>query len=125
MAKTKKQKADTGANTGADTGFEPPAAMMAMMSANPVFAKAWMDLMSESARFMTERLRTDMETQKALVACRTPAELVEVQGEFLTTAMQQYADEAARMLEMTVKASEDIAEDLKSGHSRGYDDVPV
>ena len=39
--------------------------------------------------------------------------------------MEQYSDEAARMLDMTMKASQDIAEDLKSGHSRGYDDVPV
>lgn len=121
MAKTKKPQAET----GADTGVEAPAVMTTMIAANPVFAKAWMDLMSESARFMTERLRTDMETQKALMACKTPAELMDVQSEFLTTAMQQYADEAARMLEMTVKASEDIAKDLKSGHSRGYDDVPV
>jgi len=121
MAKTKKPQADT----GADTGFDAPAAMMTMISANPVLAKAWMDMMSESARFMTERLRTDMETQKAFMACKTPAELVEVQAAFLTTAMEQYSDEAARMLDMTMKASQDIAEDLKSGHSRGYDDVPV
>lgn len=117
MAKTK--------NLQADTGVEAPAVMTAMISANPVFVKVWMDLMSKSARFMTERLRTYMETQKALMACKTPAELMEVQSEFLTTAMQQYADEGARMLDTTVKGSEDIAKDLTSGHSRGYDDVPV
>ena len=90
--------------------------MMTMISANPVLAKAWMDMMSESARFMTERLRTDMETQKAFMACKTPAELVEVQAEFLTTAMEQYSDEAARMLDMTMKASQ--------GHRRGSEIRP-
>ena len=108
-----------------DTGVEIPAAMVAMMSANPVFAKAWMDMMSEGARFLTDRLRTDLETQQALMACRTPAEVMEVQAKFLNTAMQQYADEAARVVQMMMTASKDISEDLKTGHSRGYDDVPV
>ena len=108
-----------------DTGVEAPAAMTAMIAANPVFAKAWMDLMSEGARFMTDRLQTDLETQKALMACKTPAELMQVQADFLNTAMQQYADEATRVFDMMVAASKDIAEDVKSGHSRGYDDIPV
>lgn len=108
-----------------DAGVEMPPVWASMMSANPVLGKVWMDMFSESARFMTERLRTDLETQKALMACKTPAELVEVQAEFLNTAMRQYADEAARFVDMTAQASKDIAEDLKSGHSRGYDDVPV
>lgn len=111
--------------TQADKGVEVPAPMAAMMALNPVLVKSWMDLMSESARFMTERLKTDLETQKALMACRTPAELVEVQAKFLNTAMQQYADEAARVMDMAMKASKDISEDMKTGHSRGYDDVPV
>ena len=52
-------------------------------------------------------------------------DLMKVQAEFLTTAMQQYTDEAVRVMDMTMRASRDIANDLKSGHSRGYDDVPV
>jgi hypothetical protein len=102
------------------------AAMLApMMSVNPVFAKACADMMSEGARFMTERLRTDLETQKALLACRTPADLMEVQTDYVNTAMRDYAEEAARIMDMAMKASQDIVEDMKSGHSRGYDDVPV
>lgn len=109
----------------ADTGVEAPAIVATMIAANPVVAKAWMDMMTESARFMTERLRTDLETQQALMACRTPADLMEVQARFMNTAMQQYAAAAARFIDMTMTATKDIAEDMKSGHSRGYDDVPV
>ena len=108
-----------------ETGFEAPEMMAAMMAVNPVFAKAWMDLVSEGARFLTDRLQTDLETQKALMACKTPADLMQVQAEFLNTAMQQYADEATRVINMTLKASKDMAEDLQSGHSLGSDDVPV
>ncbi len=109
----------------ADTGVETPAIMTAMIAANPVLARAMMDMMTESARFVTDRLQADMKTQKALMACRTPAQLMEVQTEFLNTAMQQYADQAARVVDMTMKASKDVTEDLKTGHSRGYDDVPI
>lgn len=121
MPRSKNQKADS----GGDTGFGAPPMFAAMASVNPAFTKAWMDMMSESARFMMERLQADLETQQALLACRTPADIMEVQANFVNTAMQQYAQEAARLMDMTMKASTDIAKDASSGHSRGYDDVPV
>lgn len=111
--------------TQTDTGPEVPPAMAMFMAANPVFAQAWMDMMAESARFVTARLQADLKTQAALMSCKSPAEVVEVQTAFLNEAMQTYAEEAARLMRMTVTASTDIAQDLKSGHSRGYDDVPV
>jgi hypothetical protein len=118
MAQTKSPKADTAAGAT-------PAAMATIISANPVFAQAWMDMMSEGARFMTERLRTDFETQQALMSCKTPAEFMEIQSQFLSTAMQQYADQAARVMDMAMGATKDIAEDVTSGHSRDYDDIPI
>ncbi|MDJ0858841.1 MAG: phasin family protein [Dinoroseobacter sp.] len=108
-----------------DTEVEAPAAMAALFFVNPVFARAWTDMVSSSARFMTDRLQTDLETQKALLACKTPAELMAVQAQFLNTTMQQYANEAARVFDITLKVSADLSEDLKSGHARDYDDVPV
>ncbi len=76
---------------------------------------AWMEVMQESARFITDRLQTDIETQQAMLACRTPAELMQVQTEFFQTAMQQYAEEAQRLAQIMSRAS----------HTRGYDDVPL
>lgn len=111
--------------TQTDTGPELPPGMAMFMAANPVFAQAWMDMMAESARFVAARLQADLKTQTALMSCTSPAEVVEVQTAFLSEAMQTYAEEAARLMQMTVTASTDIAQDLKSGHSRGYDDVPV
>lgn len=111
--------------TQTDTGPELPPAMAMFMAANPVSAQAWMDMMAESARFMTTRLQANLKTQTALMSCTSPAEVIEVQTAFLSEAMQTYAEEAARLMRMTVTASTDIAQDLKSGHSRGYDDIPV
>lgn len=108
-----------------DSGLETPAATAAMMAMNPVFAKAWIDLMSEGARFATERLRADMEMQQAMLACKSPAELMQLQSDFLRRALVQYSEETAKFYQMTFKASSDIAEDVRSGHSREYDDIPI
>lgn len=50
---------------------------------------------------------------------------MEVQSELFGTAMEQYAGEAARFFDTMLKSSQDIADDLKYGHSRGCDDLPI
>ena len=117
MSKTKKTKA------APDMGVADMTA--ALLVINPVATNAWLGIMSESARFVTDRLHQDIQTQKSLLACRSPAELLEVQSEFFRTAMKQYAEEIARLSEMVTKGAEETIEDAVSGHSREYDDVPI
>ena len=97
----------------------------AMMAANPALAKSWATLMNESARFLSERLQKDLDAQKALLACKTPAEVVEVQTEFFRKAMTDYSDEAQRMFKIMTGAGEEAVKEAKSSSRRGYDDVPV
>lgn len=115
MGKSNKTSTATGA----------PAMTAAMMAVNPVATKAWLDVMSESAQFVTHRLQQDLDAQKAMLACKSPTELLQVQSEFFKTAMEQYTEEATRLYKMMSKASEDTIEGARSGHSRGYDDVPL
>ncbi|MDJ1017759.1 MAG: phasin family protein [Paracoccaceae bacterium] len=117
MAETKKTKATP------DMGVADMTA--ALLAINPVATNAWLEIMSESTRFLTDRLNQDIETQKALLACRSPAELLQVQSEFFQSAMNQYAEEIARLSEMVTRGAEDTIEDAVSGHSREYDDVPI
>lgn len=102
-----------------------PDMTVAMMAGSPALAKAWADIMRESARFLSDRLQEDMETQKALLSCKNPAEVVQVQSEFFRKAMVDYTDEAQRMLMLMTGAGEDALEETKSTTKRGYDDVPV
>lgn len=97
----------------------------AMLANNPAVAKAWTDIMNESARFVSDRLQQDMEAQKALMQCKTPAEFVTFQSDFVLKAMQQYADEAQRMTKIMTDASEEIAKDARHTWSRAYDNVPL
>ena len=97
----------------------------AMMVANPAVTKAWTDIMKESARFVSERLQEDMEAQKVLLQCKTPADLVQFQSEFVLKAMQQYTDEAQRITKIMTDAGEDIAKDARHSWSRVYDNIPL
>ncbi len=101
---------------------EPVAAMLAI---NPTLSKAWVDLMSESARFMSERLARDLELQQDMLACRNPAEFLQLQTEFLTEAMEQYTKETTRYSRMMFKSLDEISKDARAGHRREYDDVPI
>ncbi|SMX25839.1 phasin family protein [Boseongicola aestuarii] len=105
--------------------FAVPLGAAAAIAINPIAAKACVDLMSESARFMAERLQRDMELQMEMLACKNPAALLDVQSRFVKETMAHYTDEASRYMQMVFDASNDIAEDAKTGHSRGYDDVPL
>lgn len=117
MAKSKDK------DSGEDTATS---AMTATMTAlNPVAAKAWQEMMSESTRFLTDRLKQDLETQKAILACKTPAELMEIQSAFLKTATEQYSAYAFRMQKTLTSATTDAAKTARSTHSRGFDDVPL
>lgn len=117
MAKSK--KADP------ESAVEVPAAVATMMAINPVMAKAWMDMMSEGTRFLTDRLRRDLAFQQRLLACRDPMEFMQLQTEFVRETMEHYTEEASRAFKMAFQSAEDIEEDVRHGHKRAYNDVPV
>ena len=117
MGKSKDKQAELDSSVAAMTS--------AIMAISPVATKAWMDIFFESTRFVADRLQQDVETQKAILACKSPAELLQVQSEFFESAMQQYADQTKRLFEMMSKATETTIKEAQSGHARGYDDVPL
>ena len=54
----------------------------------------------EIADFVAERIRRDIETQKALMACRTLDDLRGLQADFMRNAFDQYFSEMARLLDI-------------------------
>lgn len=110
-------------NAKADPGT--PAMTAAMQAFNPAMTQAWLDIMSDSARFLTERLHHDLDTQRAMLACKSPAELLEVQSAFFKKAMAQYTDYAKHLQGKIATVADDTMEDARSGFARSYDDVPL
>jgi len=102
-----------------------PAITVAMMATNPVATKGWLDIISESTRFVNDRLREDMNAQKAMLACKNPAELMQVQAKFYEIALAQYTEEFTRLYKMISTATNDTADGVRTGRARRYDNIPL
>ncbi|MDV7143925.1 phasin family protein [Tropicimonas sp. TH_r6] len=68
--------------------------------ANPVWFRQIATINAEVTRFVTDRLRQDVEFQTELMQCRDPAEMQEVQGRFLKNAFDQYSAETGKLVQM-------------------------
>lgn len=108
MAQSKQQRDK--ATAGASAMIAP------MMAFGPKAVEAWQEIMKESMGFMTRRLERDLETQQAMLTCKTPADLLKVQADFIESTFAQYTEEANRMMKIMAKAG---------NAARGYDDVPL
>ena len=105
--------------------IELPAITVAMMATNPVVTKGWLDIFSESARFVNDRLQQDMSAQHAILACKSPGELLQVQAKHYEIALAQYAEEFPRLYKLISTAMFDTARSTGSSHARRYDDIPL
>ena len=120
MAKSTKKKEPADAADPAAT-----AARAGMAAFSPVAATACMEIMQEGMRFMNARLQEDMEAQRAMLACTTPQELMQVQTEFYRKAMADYTEETQRIMRLMGLAVEVTADEAKPKPGRDLDDVPV
>ncbi|MDD9724069.1 phasin family protein [Roseovarius sp. SK2] len=121
MARSTKKTTET-----PDTTYQANAGMVAAMAAfSPVAMTAWFDMVQESMRFMSERLEKDLEAQRAMLACKTPQELMQVQSDFMKKAFTDYTEETRRMMEMMGVAMKVDIKDTAPTTRRNYDDVPV
>lgn len=116
MTKPNKKQAPEGTGTS-----DVATSMLAIHSAT---SQAWLSFMSESGRFLTERVQQNLDAQKAMMVCKSPTELLQLQAAFLKATMDQYTDHANRIQEMT-KVTTVAIKDAQSGHARSYDDVPI
>jgi len=93
------------------------------MTAGSVAVQAWVDMGTEAVRFVWDRLQQDTETQQAMLACTNLEEIRKIQAAFFTAAQKQYADEAAKMLDLMTKAT--AAGLTAKPKGRRYDDIPL
>lgn len=61
------------------------------------------DLSAEMFSFAAERFQQDVALQHRMLHCKSPAELQEIQSEFLQTAINRYTEETGRMMELGQK----------------------
>jgi len=59
------------------------------------------DMGADFVQFVSDRIREDVKTQHALLHCKDPGEFAKIQETFLQTAVNQYAAQTGRMVEMS------------------------
>lgn len=119
-------KADTGTATGktepAGAGGTPAEAMLAEMQRAGLGPLAWMgaawidrmgDLSAEVAQFVADRIREDVKTQHEILHCRTVREVQTVQAAFVTRAVEAYATETGRLVDMATEFGQQAEKDSK------------
>lgn len=66
---------------------------------------AWVEGMSELGSevlsFVADRIKEDVKTQHKMLHCKDVTELQNIQAEFLQTAMDQYAAETGKLVQMS------------------------
>jgi hypothetical protein len=85
--------------------------------------QVWMDMGTEVARFLWDRVQQDIKTQQALLGCTSLQEIQKIQTAYVTAAQAQYAAEAGKMLALMGRAA--AAGLAASAKGRRYDDVPL
>ncbi|HEY9038487.1 MAG TPA: phasin family protein [Roseovarius sp.] len=87
--------------------------------------KAWVEMGTETLRFVASRMQQDLETQKAMLACTDLGEMQKIQSEFYSQAMEEYRAQAARMMEIMSSAAPKGLDGVPLMTKRAYDDVPL
>jgi hypothetical protein len=74
--------------------------MQTMEAAGQAMMEGVTKLQREIADFVSERIRHDVETQQALMRCRSFDDVRDVQTRFFQTAVDQYSAEANRLMKL-------------------------
>lgn len=119
---TNQRSKPAGANA---TDHGAAAGMERTIRAGKTAMQTWMEIGAEAVRFVSDRLQQDIETQKAMLACKSIDEMRQVQAEFFRSAQEHYAEQARRMVELTSAATTSGLAPAANPGKRRYDDVPV
>ena len=98
---------------------------MSLFPFGPAVAQACIEMMTESTRFATDRVRSDIETQMAFLSCKSPSDVFKVQSDFVQKAVADYSGFAQRMSKMMSAAAEGATGSMGRAVARRYDDVPL
>lgn len=92
-----------------ETAKQPMGRFDPFVAFNTLSPAAWMgtawfarmgDLSREVTSFVAERIKEDVQTQQALLHCKSLSDVQKLQAEFLQKAFDQYQAETGKLVEM-------------------------
>lgn len=82
----------------------------AMKKTSDFVKEKWVEMGTEAMRFVADRLKSDADTQQALLNCKSIEDLQAVQADFFRKTMDQYSTESVRMMGMMNSMTEGLME---------------
>lgn len=99
--------------------------MMAFSPMQETAFKAWFDMGLEALQFASSGLQKCVETQQAMMGCKTLEDFQKVQADFYSSALEDYRARVGRMMgTMSATKVAGLGGAMPS-MKRGYDDVPL
>jgi phasin protein len=98
---------------GTDEGMVNAQALEAMVKANAAMMQGMAEMQRQIMEFSGSRLRLDVETQEALAHCSDLREAFQVQADFTQKAMCDYAEQVAKLLNLSAKVSCDCRDPIE------------
>ena len=89
------------------------ASLNSLSAFNTTMAENTARLYREWTEFMSHRLREDMALRQRLMTCSSAEDMAAVQAAFFKGAMEEYAAESRKMLQMTQDMMQDALVKLK------------
>ena len=89
------------------------ASLNSLAAFNTTMAENTARLYREWTEFMSHRLREDMALRQRLLSCTSGEDMAAVQAAFFKDAMEEYAAESRKMLQMTQDMMQDALAKLK------------
>ncbi len=89
------------------------ASLNSLAAFNTAMAENTARLYREWTEFMSHRLREDIALRQRLLACTSGEDMAAVQAAFFKGAMEEYAAESRKMLQMTQDMMQDALAKLK------------
>jgi hypothetical protein len=87
--------------------------------------KAFFDMGLEGLKLASTGLKKCVETQRAMLACRTFEDFQKVQADFYSSAFDDYRTQMARMMSPVSAAPNQGLGGTVTTAKRNYDDVPL
>ncbi|MEH6741071.1 MAG: phasin family protein [Sulfitobacter sp.] len=75
-----------------------------MMGMGTAWIEALNDMSAEVVGFVADRIKEDVKAQHEILHCKDPANLQQIQSQFMQKAMDQYKAETGKLVEMGTKA---------------------
>lgn len=85
----------------------------AFLKASTAALQGTMQMFQETSRFVSERLKKDVETARAFTTCRTGEDYFRVQSAYFDEAVRDYGDEAAKVAHIAADVTQTACKPLE------------